>query len=93
MTYNDEMCCNDLFFTVLKNYINVLSLEGMLKTLGIEDEMPPFIKYLDYSKLKPSSIRLFNKIIQRMMETEAETIVEFLGKNNIDFIQIVTKNK
>ena len=93
LSYNDEMAIKNIFNPVLKGCIDIANLEDVLKTLGIEDEMPPYNKHLDYKKLKSSSIRLFNKIFQRMNEIEAETVIEFLGPSNIEYIQIVTKDK
>lgn len=70
LSYNEEACIKDLFNHIVKETIDIMSLEKVIKTLGIEDEKPPFNKHLNYSQLNPSSIKLFNKINQRVEETD-----------------------
>ena len=93
LSNNDEMCIKDLLTPILKGYLDIIHLENVLKEIGIEYELPPIHKHLDYSKLDPYSIRLFNKINARIEETGAENIVSFLGRENIEYIEVVTKNQ
>ena len=93
LSYNDEMCIKFLVPSLLNGWIDITKIEELLIKLGIEDEKPVPTKHLNYSKLTGPSIRIFNKINHDMNEQEIEDIEDFIGKENLDTIEIVTKNK
>lgn len=73
--------------------MDITKLENILAKLGIEDEKPVSTKHLDYSKLTGNSIRIFNKINHDMNELEIEDVAEFIGKDNLELVEVVTKTK
>lgn len=93
LSYNDEMSIKSIVPSLLKGCIDITRLEELLVKLGIEDEKPIPTKHLNYSKLTGPSIRIFNKINHDMNELEIDEIEDFIGKENLDTIEIVTKNK
>mmetsp|Transcript_29706 Transcript_29706/g.34033 ORF Transcript_29706/g.34033 Transcript_29706/m.34033 type:complete len:284 (-) Transcript_29706:65-916(-) len=93
LSYNDEMCIKSLIHSSLVGSLDITKLEQVLSKLGIEDEKPVSTKHLNFSKLTGSSIRIFNKINHDMNENEIDDVCVFLGKHNLDLVEVVARDK
>lgn len=61
-------------------------------TIGVIEPLPKSTNRLNYEALKGPSVRLFNKIIKFLDNHGLEDDVEeFLGTNNIETYEIVSK--
>lgn len=93
LNLREQMMFKDLIWPIIQDYIDMSVVKGVLEKLGITENMPTNTKYLNYSKLQPSAIRIFNKIIRYMDTHDMNDIVEFLRKENLEVVDVVSKNK
>ena len=93
ITLNDHTIISDLLPLVLNDYSEINGIKILLENLGIWEDIPKSSKHLDYSKLEPNSIRLFNKIIKYMKESNISDLDEFIGQENIESVQIFSRTK
>ena len=89
----DISIIKNMFPTVVGNLVNVGILVSIMKELSIVEDIPPPSKYLDFSKLTGSSIRIFNKIISYMHENNLQEVDDFIGNDKIENLLVVSQRK
>ena len=67
----------------LDNTIKIKSIAKFLEELGIKEKIPDSNKYMNYSTLDSSNIRLFNKIINYIDTNDIDSVESFVGTENI----------
>lgn len=55
---------------IFQDYVDIKTVEELLKELGIQEPLPKSNKYMDYEILSGQDIRQFNKIIQHMKDND-----------------------
>lgn len=86
------MLSSVLPFTI-NDLCDIQGLKMLLENLGIKEDTPSKNKFLDYSKLEPNSVRIFNRIIIYLKDNNIQTVEDFIGKENIEQTTIVSKTK
>lgn len=84
---------NSVLPFTINDLCDIQGLNMILEDLGIKEDAPSTSKLLDYSKLEPNSIRIFNRIIYYLKEQNIDNLDDFIGKENIDIIKIISKTK
>ena len=89
----DQIHLTNILPLTINDLWDTEGIKMILDTLGIKEDIPPPNKNLDFSKLQPNSIRIFNKIIAYVQENKIDYIDDFIGKKNIEQISIISKTK
>ena len=89
----DKRYLNDLLAPIFSNFIDVKVLENILQNLGIYEDIPSSNNQIDFNMLEGSTIRFCNKIIRYMKENDIIDVSELIKKNEIDLVNIVSKDK
>ena len=93
LNLEEQIALSEILPLTLNDYWDINGIKILLENLGIWEDIPESSKHLDYSKLEPNSIRLFNKIIKNMKESNISDPDEFIGQENIESVQIFSKTK
>ena len=60
--------------------------------MDIKEDIPKPTRNFNYKNLTAPDIRTVNKIIEYMDENDIENIEDFIGKNNISIIEVISSN-
>ena len=93
LNLEEQIALSEILPLTLNDYWDINGIKILLENLGIWEDIPKSSKHLDYLKLEPNSIRLFNKIIKYMKENNISDPDEFIGQENIESVQIFSKTK
>ena len=89
----DKKYLDEMLIPVLNDSTDVKELIKILGGLGINEDIPPSTKTLDYFKLDGRTIRTFNKIIKYLKEYDISDVLKIIPKEEIDLFTVVSIEK